>query len=112
MAYFDLWAAYAHACARFNVHPGPAPGTSTPGPFSLRGADSSSDSARNAPGSLTRTFLENSGAADGLGWFAELGQRIVQDIIERNGLCGRVPTRSVEAPFDFQAYFKGRRLRP
>ncbi len=112
MAYFDLWAAYVHACARFNVHPGPAPGTPTKGLFPLGGSGSSSDSARNAPGSLTKTFLENSGGADGLGWFAELGQRIVQDIIERNGLRGRVPTRSVEAPFDYQAYFKDRRLRP
>jgi hypothetical protein len=112
MAYSDLWAAYAHACARFNVNPGPAPGPSTKGAFSPRGGAFPLGSAGSRSPSLTRIFLGNSRPADGLGWFAELGQQIVQDIMERNGLSGHLPTRSVDAPFDFEAYFKGRRLRP
>ncbi|MCB9978632.1 MAG: hypothetical protein H6862_03380 [Rhodospirillales bacterium] len=108
MAFRDLWGAYAFACGRFGIDPGPRPSGNGSAFSGIRGGAKTSTQAP----SLTRTFLESTQqAADGLGWFAELGAQIVRDIIREHGLekLPRSPTQ--EPPPDFESYFKNRKLR-
>lgn len=108
MAFRDLWGAYAFACGRFGIDPGPRPGAGRP--FIGGGA---AKPATQATPSLTRAFLESAGTyTDGLGWFAELGAQIVRDIVERHGLESLVRRTAPDPEPDFEAYFRNRKLRP
>lgn len=109
MAFRDLWGAYAFACGRFGIDPGPRPGGSG---AAFSGIGGGAKASTQAP-SLTRTFLESTQhAADGLGWFAELGAQIVRDIIKEHGIEALARRPAPEPSPDFEAYFRGRKLRP
>lgn len=110
MAYFDLWGAYAHACRRFGVDPGPRNGVSAPSGF--RGTSVGQEGKGLPIPSLTRAFLDAGSVTEGFGWFAELGAQIRRDIVERHGLEALVRRSAPDLPPNFEAYFAGRRLRP
>ena len=110
MAYRNLWGAYALACQRFGVDPGPRGGVSALSGFGS--ASTGQGSKGLSTPSLTRAFLEAGSMTDGLGWFAELGAQIRRDIVERHGLETLVRRPAPDTPPNFQDYFAGKRLRP
>lgn len=114
MAYIDLWGAYAHACGRFGIYPGQNQKVfSFQRPGQPTGSVSPTPSGPTRSPSLTAEFLKTCGNADGLGWFAELGQQIIKDIARRNGLDLTRTTRVPDPTFDFENHFKSlRRIRP